>query len=127
MRKKTTTKKQREQFYRRAITLFEELGVEKQDLQLGALASLYEWTLKTRVGTLGLSVELADHNTLLGQVFGRFNDPNRAKMITDCNVYSGKWNFHYFATENWTVESAIENLRYYLESVLELTKQINVV
>jgi len=94
------------------------LGVEKQGLQLGALASLYEWTLKTRVGTLRLSVRQTNHNTLLGQVFGRFDDPDRAKTITDRNIYSDKWNFHYFANEDWTVESAIENLRYYLESVL---------
>ena len=123
MRQKTTTKKQREQFYRQAITLFEELSAEKQDLQLGVLASLYEWTLQTKVGILGLSIHLTNHNTLLGQVFGRFDDPNRAKMIVDCNPYSGKWNFHYFSAEDWTVESAIENLRYHLTSVLE--KQVD--
>lgn len=36
-------------------------------------------------------------------VFGRFKDPKAGAVLTDCNPYSGKWNFEgigYVATES---------------------------
>jgi len=61
----------------------------------------YEWVLDTKYGPLHLSV---DDDT----VFTRFDFPKVAHPETDCNPFSGKWNFHYI--QGWTVEQAVADL-----------------
>jgi hypothetical protein len=53
----------------------------------------------------------------VGTVFSRFDNPQAALQLVDCNRFSGKWNFHYFT--GWTVETAIADLASQLRRVLQ--------
>jgi hypothetical protein len=83
--------------------------------RLGAEHDKDKFTLQTKVGPLTL---YPTENTTEGPgtVFGRFDDPDKAKQLVDCNPYSGKWNHHYF--NPWTVDTAVNDLAYQLEKVL---------
>jgi hypothetical protein len=106
MRRTGSTKKQRESFLARAKELL---------LRLAARQEGDEFVLQTRAGRLRLHPN-AHQEEGLGTVFGRFDDPQAARQIVDCNRFSGKWNHHYF--DGWTVETAIEDLAARLRTVL---------
>lgn len=105
-RNKLASKKQRQQFITKITALLIELGAESTD---------FDFTLKTKAGLLRLH---PTENIVigLGTVFGRFEDPQAARTLVECNPYSGKWNFHYF--DGWCVESAILDFAYQLKKVL---------
>jgi len=106
--KRTTIapKRQRDRFLVKAKLLL---------LQLGAQQEKDEFVLETRVGRLSLHPD--ENQTIgLGTVFARFDNPDAARQLVDCNPFSGKWNFHYF--NGWTVETAIGNLLSRLQDVL---------
>jgi hypothetical protein len=52
----------------------------------------------------------------LGTVFARFDDPEIARQMVDCNRFSGKRNFHF--VDGWTVEAAIYDLLTRLRMVM---------
>jgi len=84
-------------------------------LDLGATPVGEEFVLVTKAGKLKLHPSDWDGEEI-GTVFGRFDDPDVARQLVDCNRFSGKWNHHYFST--WTVETAIADLAYWLRRVL---------
>jgi len=103
---KLAPKKQRQQFLAKVAALLLNLGAEPLD---------FDFVLQTNAGPLRIhpSENLA---TGLGTVFTRFDDPQAARQLVDCNPYSGKWNFHFF--DGWNVESALEEVGYQLRKVL---------
>lgn len=74
-------------FVREFKALVESVGVARDE------DALYEYSIQTNVGVYHFNVD-----TLLDgycTVFGRFDEPSRAKTRVDCNPFSGKWNFHF--------------------------------
>ncbi len=109
MRKKKPMRKQeRERFVKQATQLLFDLGAQQSEW-LG-----YEFAIQTKVGLLHLRVT---ENTTQGPgtVFTRFDDPEAARELVDCNPASGKWNHFYF---DGTVEEAINNLAFWLKKVM---------
>jgi hypothetical protein len=100
------TKNERQQFYQEAIALLRELGATDNPA-----TDVYDYSIETKVGTLRLVVSLSDYTGSLGTVFGRFRNPEKAAKIVDCNPYSGKWNFHFFAVEGWDTDTALLHFR----------------
>lgn len=41
-----------------------------------------------------LSISLHDETSEIYSIFMRFDDPQSAKQVVDCNQFSGKWNIH---------------------------------
>ena len=99
-------KKDRERFVKQATQLLLDLGATEEEG--------YSFTLQTKAGLLRLHVT-ENKTSGPGTVFTRFDDPKAARKLVDCNPHSGKWNHHYF---DGTVESAIENLSFWLKKVL---------
>lgn len=98
-------KRDRERFIRKACELIESLGAESDGDY---------WHLDTQCGRLRLHVvENAIEGP--GTVFTRFEEPERARLLVECNPYSGKWNHHYFGT--WRVDDALADLQYQLERI----------
>jgi hypothetical protein len=60
--------------------------------------------------------DAAHHGIGLGTVYARFDDPQKARLLANCNRFSGKWNAHYF--DGWTVETAVDDLRRRLRMVV---------
>ena len=107
MKTKLAPKKQRELFLAKVKELLLSLGAQQED---------DHFILQTKVGKLTLY--LSENRTEgLGTVFTRFDDEKAARQLVDCNPFSGKWNHHYF--DGWTVETAVENLSFWLGKVLE--------
>jgi hypothetical protein len=102
-------KSERQRFVKKATQLLLDLGA-KQDG-----GEVYPFTLQTKAGRLLLHPD-ADQLDGLGTVFTCFDDPQAARQLVDCNRFSGKWNHHYF--DGWTVETAIDNLLFWLGKVL---------
>lgn len=99
-------KKERERFVTKVNELLLNLGAEQQEDR---------FVLQTRAG--GLTLHPTENTTEgLGTVFTRFDDPQAARQLVDCNPYSGKWNHHYFG--GWTVETATDDLSAQLKKVL---------
>jgi len=98
MRKTVFNKRQRERFLRLATELLCGLGAEPDG---------DSYLLRTRAGRLVFH-PTGHRGEGLGTVFGRFDEPEAARRLVDCNPFSGKWNHHYFG--GWTVESAIADL-----------------
>lgn len=73
------------------------------------------FALQTKAGRLTLR-PTENMTEGLGTVFGRFDDPEAARQLVDCNPYSGKWNHHYF--NGWTVETAIQDLAFWLGKLM---------
>ena len=102
-------RKERQRFVKKAIALLLSLGARQDD------GEPYRFTLETKAGCLRLHPD--EHRiTGLGTVFTRFDDPQAARQLVECNPYSGKWNFHFF--DGWTVETALADLTYRLRKVL---------
>lgn len=100
------TKKQRQLFVAKAKALLLDLGAKQRG---------DDFTLQTKAGKLILHPD--ENDTIgLGTVFTRFDDPQAARQLVDCNRFSGKWNFHYF--DGWTVETAMDDLSDQLKGVL---------
>jgi hypothetical protein len=98
-------KKRRELFLAKAKALLLDLGAEpKGD----------DYILQTKAGRLVLHPSDYEGEEV-GTVFSRFDDPEAARQLVDCNRFSGKWNHHYF--NGWTVESAIADLSAQLRRV----------
>ena len=53
-----------------------------------------EWEIETKYGKLSITLYPPKKRPELFSVFTRFKEPEKAKEHTDCNPYSGKWNFH---------------------------------
>jgi hypothetical protein len=102
-------KKERQRFIRKVTELLLSLGA-KQD---GSEA--YRFTLQTKAGYLRLH---PDENRTggPGTLYTRFDDPQAARHIVDCNRFSGRWNHHYF--DPWDVETAIIDLTFWLGKVI---------
>jgi hypothetical protein len=64
------------------VQMLQEFGAQQN------LDAMYDWELDTPVGKLGCTVRN-------GELFCRFDNPEAAALVTSCNPYSGKWNFHY--------------------------------
>ncbi len=106
MRKTIFPKRQRERFLAKARELLIELGAEPDG---------DGFVLQTGAGRLVLS-PVEHRGEGLGTVFGRFDDPQAARRLVDCNPFSGKWNHHYFG--GWTAETAIADLSAELRKVM---------
>ena len=102
-------KKERQRFVKQAVQLLLTLGA-KQDG-----SETYRFTLQTKAGVLHLHPD-ESQTTGLGTLFTRFDNPQAARQIVDCNRFSGKWNFHYF--DGWDVETAITDLTFWLNKVI---------
>ena len=94
-------------------------------LELGAvpIEALYDWksfSINTKAGILKITLipskKKIARNAVLS-VFSQFDSPDIAKTLTDCNPFSGKWNFHGFA-KNWETGSK------FAEDVLNKIKAI---
>ena len=86
MRRTGFTKGQRGLFLARAKELLLRLAAQQEE---------DEFVLETRVGRLRLHPSVHQEEGL-GTVFGRFDAPEKARQLVDCNRFSGKWNHHYF-------------------------------
>lgn len=110
-----STKKQRAEFRQKAEELIKKYGGESS---LGHYSS-YEWLMETRYGLLRLIVEneevMGFARKYLGIVFTRFNKSPPPHLETDCNPYSGKWNFHFH--DSHIVEQAIGVLEGQFEKI----------
>jgi hypothetical protein len=100
-------KKERQRFVKEATALL---------LSLGAVPQGDGFILQTKAGRLLLHLEAADRPEWLGTVYAVFDDPKTARQLVDCNRFCGKWNQHYF--HDWTVETALYDLKYQLGKVL---------
>ncbi len=96
---------QRQLFLAKAKALLLDLGAEPQG---------DDFTLQTKAGPLRLHPS-DDEGEEVGTVFSRFDDPQAARLLVDCNRFSGKWNHHYF--NGWTVDTAIADLSAQLRRV----------
>lgn len=88
-----------------------------------------KFSLKTKAGELLITLDTTkDFNGRSSKsvisLYGRFSDPNRGKSFVDCNPFSGKWNWHWYAHDN-TVEYFLDNVIYDINKVLE-TKELTV-
>jgi hypothetical protein len=99
---------ERERFVKSATQLLLDLGAQQSEY----LA--YDLAIQTKVGLLHLLVT-ENNTTGPGTIFTRFDDPEAARQVVDCNPSSGKWNHFYF---DETVDQAIENLTFWLKKVL---------
>jgi hypothetical protein len=101
-------KKDRERFVKQATQLLLSLGAAHEE------DGAYSFTLETKAGLLRLQVT---ENTTSGPgtVFTRFDDPEAARELVDCNPASGKWNHFFF---DGTVETAIESLSFWLKIIM---------
>lgn len=92
--------KQRQQFEREVTALLLRLGAK----QLPDNGTWPRFTLQTKAGSLDLAIHtnLWMGNPAVGNpwVSTRFEDPAAARLLVDCNPFSGKWNFHLW--HNWT-------------------------
>jgi hypothetical protein len=81
------------------------------------------YSLSTKVGVLRVTIinykypQSCNNKSAVLTVFSKFDSPDLAKTLTDCNSWSGKWNFHVFA-KNWTSGKA------FAEYVLNRIKEI---
>jgi hypothetical protein len=100
------TRRERQRFVKEAQALL---------LSLGAVQQGDDFILQTKAGRLTLH-PAEDRLDGLGTVFTRFDDPQAARKLVDCNRFSGKWNQNYF--HDWTTETAIYDLGYQLSKVL---------
>jgi len=107
-----------------------EKAMEKGLLALGAKQCLDqkvpEWkvfTINTSVGILRVTIipksktESCRSRSAVLSIFSQFDSPDIAKTKTDCNSFTGKWNFHVFAA-NWSTGKA------FAEYVLNRIKEI---
>lgn len=101
-----TRNKRRELFLAQAKKLLFDLGAQQEG---------DDFILQTKAGRLKLHPSDYEGESL-GTVFARFDDPQAAMRLVDCNPFSGKWNHHYF--DGWTVETAIDDLSAQLSGVL---------
>jgi hypothetical protein len=99
-------RKPHQQFIQKAKALLLSLGAKQHD---------NDFVLQTKAGRLTLRLVSTD-TTGLGSVFARFDDPQRAGRMVNCNRLSGRWNHHY--VDGWTVETAIDGLSSRLKMVL---------
>ena len=102
-------KRDRQRFVREVTQLLLRLGA-KQD---GSEACRF--TLQTKAGVLRVHPE-ENRTSGPGTLFTRFDDPQAARQLVDCNRFSGKWNQHYF--DGWSVETAVADLAFQLNKVL---------
>jgi hypothetical protein len=99
-------KKERQRFVAKAKAVLLDLGAEQHEDR---------FILQTKAGKLTLRP--SENETIgLGTVFSRFDDPQAARQLVDCNRFSGKWNHHFFG--DWTVDTAIYDLSVQLKKVL---------
>jgi hypothetical protein len=105
MKTKLAPKKQRQQFLAKVAALL---------LDLGATPGDYDFALQTKAGLLKLhpSENMAEG---LGTVFTRFDDPQAARQLVNCNPFSGKWNHFYFSE---SLDAALEDIAFQLAKVL---------
>lgn len=102
-------KKERQRFVQKAVELLLNLGAKQNE------GELYRFILQTKASILHLTPE-ENQSIGLGTVFTRFDDPQAARQLVDCNKFSGKWNFHYFG--GWDEETAIADLTFWLGKVI---------
>ncbi len=84
-----------QRFYKEMQKGLQELNVSGND----NLHSSYPQSLQTKYGKLLIVVTGNDPKDSRSKVFTcccRFDDVDTAKEHTNCNPYSGKWNFHSF-------------------------------
>lgn len=83
--------------------------IREKLLELGAILvdknGIKEYQLNTKYGLLKVygDFEIIGKRSKLWSCFTCFEDPTVAKCFTNCNPYSGKWNFHY-SMEDVTLE-----------------------
>ena len=77
----------------------------------------YKWIIDTNYGKLYITVHEPEKRQKLFSVFCRFLEPDKAKLHTSCNPYSGKWNFH--ITE---MKECIQIFEYHLKFITGMTK-----
>ena len=54
----------------------------------------YRWTIPTSLGYLSITVHKPEKRQKVFSVFMKFQDVDKAKVETDCNPFTGKWNIH---------------------------------
>ena len=106
-----STKPERERFAREAEKTLRDYGAVVTELHRPGEYSL----LTQRFGRLKLWLFPGSDRRILGQVFGRFVEPDRAEAL-HCNPFSGKWNHHYF---HETPTEALEDMRGWLDLLTE--------
>lgn len=96
------------------------LGAIERDCDTlrGIALAAREFTIDTKAGSLWLQPHAWDGNDF--SVFGRFSNVQQARALfgntpSRLNVFSGKWNFHFFADN---AESGLEQFKRELEAVL---------
>lgn len=122
-------RKSRDYWRDQVLDVLMELGaVLTEETNQSSWASMYPITIEdTQAGPLLLSVSPStDWEKKIGaggSVFGRFPDVERAKKFfkvdrlgnhAGLNVYSGKWNHHYF---DWSASCTCRNIRSEIERV----------
>jgi hypothetical protein len=89
------TKKQQQCFYESALELALKLGAKNK--HTGRLASEYE--LETKAGKLSIHFKEPEASNVF-TIFCKFDNPEKAKDAViekeRLNIFSGKYNFHYF-------------------------------
>ena len=109
-------KSERQRFRRLARDLLMRLGATRDNDPTWP-----EYVLDTRAGPLRLHIDDFEHKHAKGPgtVFARFDNPNRAMLLVQCNPYSGKWNFHFFSEKADAVDAAIRQVEGMLSLVLQ--------
>lgn len=130
MTKREERDRMRQTWKSRVTDVLRELGaVPTEHTDQGRWAPIYPFIIEdTQAGPLLLSVSPAlDWEKRIGaggSVFCRFPDVERAKKFfgvdrlhnhAGLNVYSGKWNHHYF---DWSATCACRDIRSSVERVL---------
>ena len=119
--------KSQQRFEDGVTKLLRDLGaVDTEETSEAKWASMYSLAVKTKAGLLLLSVSADTSSRKLGcggSVFGRFPDVEQAKKFfkvdrlynhAGLNVYSGKWNHHYFG---WSRTCACKDIHQTIERI----------
>jgi hypothetical protein len=108
-------KKKTSKFVERIEKVIADAGGVKNE---GKLSGIYSLSLKTKLGNLILSVEAPGKIFSGGSVYTRFENPELAKSVVDCNPYSGKWNFHFSVAMNMNEDEAVAFFQSELKKVM---------
>jgi hypothetical protein len=77
--------------------------------------------VESKFGTLFIHLpSISDEfKSKLATVFTRFEDPDKAKLETSCNKYSGKWNFQFLISEEFKIDDIISHITNEIKLVLK--------
>jgi len=109
-----------QKFYTEMQKGLQEINVSGNDI----FPSMYPQSLDTKYGKLLIHVEGDKKDDVKSSVFTcycRFDDVDIAMEHTNCNPYTGKWNFHDFVKGTRTPEEVAQSFIRAIKNVINNT------